>query len=170
MLDKNHLMEELCKAYMHAVCSMAGCTISKPDPDYGIDCHLEEINKIDDQFLPTGICLDIQAKSTTNFEIKDNLIVYNLKNRNYNLLIKNTTTKRILVLLLLPKEKDEWLNNDINSLIIKKCAFWCQLNGKEKENPDNLTTIKIPTNQIFSPDNLKEILFKIKQGRDLNGN
>lgn len=104
-------------------------------------------------------------------EINDNEeIVYDLRNKNYNDLVDTDVgTKRILVVLLLPTDKESWINQDAESLIMKKSAYWFYLEGQDPaENEEGTTRIKIPKENLFSVENLDKIMKKIKDGGDLN--
>ena len=73
-----------------------------------------------------------------------------------------------LVVFIMPKNKDEWLNQDINSLILKKCAYWVYLGGKPKVRDDESTTaVNIPKKNIFSVDTLNRLMTKIQNGGEL---
>jgi hypothetical protein len=170
MLPESEIKKQLSEVYVNAVCSIAGFSMSKPNFDCGIDYHINEvITEPDGTFHETGISLDIQLKSTIDFQIKDNKIIYGLKNKNYNDLSTETVgTKRILVLLTLPNKKIEWLKQNIDQLILKKCAHWICLEGNSsKENIDSSTTIYLPIDNIFSEENLKLIFKNIKEGKKL---
>jgi len=169
-MDDNHIKEQLSKAYAHAICSMAGCTTAQPLPDCGIDLQIEKTIDIEGGYIPSGLCLAIQLKSTTDYRIEEEQIVYSIENRAYNILAQsNVATKRILVLFLLPSEKNEWLTQDLNSLIIRKCAYWYSLEGQEQKiNENSSTTIRIPIRNLFSLDNLKLIFDKIEEGESPN--
>ena len=167
MLSENDVKEALSRAYVQAVCGMGGYNYGTDAKDYGFDITIKKIFKrLSGKSCPSGLNLDVQIKSTTNFEVNDTHIKYQLKNKNYNDLAydSNGGTKRILVLLLLPNNKEEWINQNPESLIMKKCAYWYYLEGQElKENEESKTTISIPKENIFSVENLHNIMNKINE-------
>ena len=122
------------------------------------------------RFVYSGINLDLQIKSTCSHREDADSIIYDLRNKNYNDLIdvKSHATKKILVVFIMPKNKDEWLSQDINSLILKKCAYWVYLGGKPKvRDSESTTAVKIPKQNIFSVDTLNRLMTKIQNGEDL---
>ncbi|MDD5181830.1 MAG: DUF4365 domain-containing protein [Candidatus Nanoarchaeia archaeon] len=173
MLTENDIKEALSRAYIQAICCMGGYNYSTDAKDYGFDFTIKGIlQRPSGKCCPSGLSLDIQLKATTDYEIDATHIKYQLRNKNYNDLAQNMEggTKRILVVLLLPANKQEWLAQDIRSLIIKKCAYWLCLEGMPlKVNEDSATTIQIPTQNMFSVDNLNRIMTQIQARGDLNG-
>jgi hypothetical protein len=174
MLPENDIKEGLSRAYLKAICNHAGYSIGVDEKDFGIDLTIKDIEKRPSgRTFSSGVDLNIQIKSTCRWrESSDGkFITYDLKNKNYNdLAIRiNNATKRILVVLLLPKEKENWINQDVESLMIKKCAYWYYLGGQPTvEDNDSTTAIKIPKSQVFSIEELGRIMTQIKNGGDLN--
>ena len=173
MLPDNYIKEGLSRSYVKAICNSAGCNISLDEIDFGNDLTIKKLAKRKSgKLYPTGHCIDIQLKSTIKYKEDDENIIYNLRNKNYNdlAIITKTGTQKILVLLILPKNEEEWINQDINSLVLKKCAYWCYLGGKDEvKDNESTTVIRIPKSQIFSVENLKYIMGKIERGENLNG-
>ena len=101
---------------------------------------------------------------------QNNRIEYRLNNKNYNdLALSDERTPMILVLLCLPEESEEWLNQDVEGLMLKKCAYWHYLGGETLVGDNKSTTlIRIPEDQIFSIDSLNEIFEKIRNGAEIN--
>jgi len=172
MLPDNHIKEGLSRAYVKAICNYAGCGIALDEMDFGDDLTIKKLTKRKSgRVYSTGHRIDIQLKSTINYREDKENIIYDLRNKNYNdlVIITKTGTKKILVLLILPRDKREWINQDINSLVLKKCAYWCSLGGKDEVgDSDSTTVVKIPKNQVFSVENLKQLMEKIERGEDLN--
>ena len=165
MLTENDIKEALSRAYVQAICCMGGYN-STDAKDYGFDFTIKGIlQRSSGKCCSSGLNLDIQLKATTNYEINDTHLKYSLKNKNYNDLAQNMDggTKRILVVLLLPNDRQEWLNQDVDSLIIKRCAYWTSLEGlPTKTNEDRPTVIHIPKQKIFSVENLNKIMSQIQ--------
>ena len=171
MLQENDIKEGISKAYVRDICNSAGYNLSTDDKDYGFDITVKDIIKRDgNRFVYSGHNLDIQLKSTTNIRKNNFKIIYDLKNKNYNDLINtDCATPRILVVLCLPDDSEDWVKQDINSLVIKNCAFWYYLGGKEKvENEESKTALHIPEKNIFSVENLNKIMDIVKKRGDLS--
>jgi len=174
MLPENDIKEGISKAYVKTICNSAGYSLSIDEKDFGDDITIKEIEcRSTGKTCPSGHCVAVQIKCTTINHIREdgNFLTYDLRNKNYNDLINNvnTATKKILIVLILPTDKREWVSQDIESLIIKKCAYWIYLGGRNSVADNNNTTaIKIPKENIFSEESINEIIRKIKSKEDLN--
>jgi len=175
MLPDNDIKEELSKAYVQAICSMAGYGHGFDPRDLGVDIIIKDIKKrlVSNRIVYSGYNLGIQLKSTTISNCRENAthIAYDLRNKNYNdLADTDVGTKRILVLFILPNDKPSWLVQDIQSLILKKCAYWFYLEGQSfVVDNDSTTAIHIPKENLFSIRKLRSIMDAIKSGANLNG-
>mgnify|MGYP001595810752 FL=1 len=171
MLTENDVKEALSRSYVQAICCMGGYNYGTDAKDYGFDFTIKEIlRRPSGKHCPSGLNLEIQIKATTDYKLSKTEVEYKLRNKNYNdLAMKSDATKRILVILLLPIEKAEWLKQDAEALIMKKCAYWCYLEGNgQKDNEESKTTIQIPLKNVFSVENLTKIMDTIKKGGNLN--
>lgn len=170
MLPDNNIKENLSFAYVKIIASMTGRVFEERHQDFGNDGQIVDIQYHDNQISENGINLDVQIKSTSNFDVKDNFVIYQLRNKNYNDLASNTTiTPRILILFCIPKDKEEWILQNHDLLELRKCTYWYSLKGfPKKEKKDSRTIIKISKDNIFSVENLNRIFDKIKRGEDLN--
>ncbi len=159
MMPDTEVQCKLSESYLQAVCSFSGYVIYKNNYDTGMDFHIKKLKLTNGKPREVPLGIDIQLKSTTNFKIEDDVIKYQLENKNYNQLVEtNVGIKRILVLFLMPEGKENWLNQTTDFLTLKKCAYWCTLQGKMKtQNEDSKTTIAIPLKNIFSEESLNEM-------------
>lgn len=172
MLPDPDIEEALSVAYIQAICGMAGCNYSIDRKDFGTDITIKDVGKRDSgKLYDTGHNVIVQIKATKNIREDANQINYDLKNKNYNdLALSEGGTKKLLVVLILPPDKTAWLVQNINELILKKCAYYYCLEGSTSVDDNGTTTVvHIPKTNVFSVDVLKRIMMAIKQGRDLHG-
>ena len=96
--------EALSRAYIQAIAAGAGYVVATMDFDRdGVDVEI----KAGGAMRPA---LDLQLKATINLGATNNGVFrFPLKVRNYNLLRISTQVPRLLVVLDLPKNPDEWL-------------------------------------------------------------
>ena len=162
----NLVKEELSYAYLHAVAARCGfrCVRKQPDVnkvDAQIDC-CEDIVPDPKQSEPS---IEVQLKSTTIDgirEVRDGVITYDLEVGAYNKCIKvERHMPLLLVLLVLPRDEREWLVNDEEALVKKKCAYWVSLQGRDRSTNDDTIAIDIPRVNIFNCDNLIKIMQKV---------
>ena len=157
-MQDSRAQEQFSFAYITAVASQAKIQVElrRLDED-GIDGEF-----ISDQGTEPRI--DFQAKST-NDEIEwTDRISYPLKVENYARLIRRTTAPRILIVTLVPSAWDQRLNQDIERLIARRCAYWEILRGRAPTENRNTITIDIPKSQIFSPEKLEELMRRADRG------
>ena len=53
--------------------------------------------------------VDIQLKSTTDYEFRGVDVIYDLRVEDYNRLIQDRDIPRVLILFVMPEEEAEWL-------------------------------------------------------------
>jgi hypothetical protein len=174
MLPENNIKAGLSCSYLKAVANIAGYPVrfTEPDADFGIDATIAELLvRKSGRTFESGKNLLIQLKSTTISHIRENdtEIIYDLRNKNYNdLTYADALTPKILVLFVMPNEKDTWLTHHIEMLVLKKCAYWTYLASKpQAQNEESTTAIHIDKNKIFSPDSLKQIMGKVSTNGNL---
>jgi len=168
LLTLNHRQEALSRAYIHAVAGKCGLSCSFREFDYGIDVTLHEITQRDSRYIESGFNLDIQAKSTINAVIEDAAIKYDLDVKNYEDLREIWVgTPRILVLLALPEPENEWASFSEDQLILRRCAYWASLKGREPTTNQESIRISVPRTNRFNAESLPQIMERLRQGNDL---
>jgi hypothetical protein len=72
-----------------------------------------------------GPPLDFQAKSTVNWELADDKIVYDLEAKTFNDIVSRTSseTTLILILLCLPKDQSGWHAASSSETILRHCCY-----------------------------------------------
>jgi len=76
-------------------------------------------------------------------------------------------TPRLLVVLDLPNDENNWLNHSIDSLILKNCAYWVNLADSPESNNVSDVTVYLPKQNVFSPEILKELMIKASRQEKL---
>jgi hypothetical protein len=109
---------------------------------------------------------DFQTKTTVDWAEAGTDIIYDLEATAYNDLVARAGSGALpflLIVLCLQRDETTWLAISGNELILKKCAFWCQLSGPPTTNGDS-KRIRIPNINAFSPDAVERILTDIRNG------
>ena len=150
-LPSNLIQEQLSLAYIRSVIFDAGCNLSLPVVDRGIDGTIEAprggMNKV-----------DFQIKSTTRqLELRDGNILYDLRVENYNQLIVSDDAPRVLILYLMPNEREEWISQSESELCLRKCAYWTSLMEMPLSRNNSTQRVELPLTNIFSPDGLSDM-------------
>ncbi len=89
---------------------------------------------------------------------------YSLELPHYNKLrITTVGASRVLVVLRLPKNPEEWLQISEESLIAQRCAYWVSLYNAPEVADQKSRTIYIPTANILSPDGLIQLMTRFSR-------
>ena len=90
MLPDAHAKSILSKSYVNAIAAQAGYGCHFPDPDYGIDAIVSEVQVLDNgKYVQTGCHFNVQIKASYNYQKRDDAIVYSLDRDAYQRLISH---------------------------------------------------------------------------------
>jgi hypothetical protein len=168
MLTKNHRQEVLSRAYVQAVAGKCGLSCTFRDLDYGIDATVHEIGRRGSRYFETGFKLDMQAKSTAAQDLTDTHVRYDLSVKNYDdLCDPEVGTPRILVLLVLPRDEGQWLEQTEEHLILRRAAYWLSLRGQERTANQKTIRVLIPRSNLFTPETLRLLMEKVRKEEPL---
>ena len=107
--------------------------------------------------------ISVQLKSTSSksqYNIKENEIIYEFKVKNYNDLCIAATMPSMLALLILSEKEEEWINWTTNELMINGKMYWLSLqSNKLTENKDSIS-IKIPKENILNNVTIEQLIEK----------
>lgn len=108
--------------YAKAVAARAGYVTSIPDLDRdGVDLRIDAGGAM-------RPALDLQLKATARLgKPTAGSLSFALKRRNYDLLRRDTQTPRILVVLVLPNNRDRWMTITQEELVLRRSAYWLSL-------------------------------------------
>ena len=151
-MSPNFVQEQLSLAYVNAVVFNAGFSLSEPRKDYyGIDGTVVDPNR-------RGVDrVDFQLKSDTDYTWRGNDIAYDLRVADYNRLIRADGIPRVLILLLMPDNPDEWLAQSTDELCLRKCAYWLSLMGSPHSANNYTQRVFVPLANVFSRDGLRDM-------------
>jgi hypothetical protein len=166
MMTRNHRQEALCRAYVQAVAALAGVASAKPDPDYGVDLLLRDIEQRGQRHLDARLQLDLQLRSTTRANVSETIVFYDLDVQTYEFLRTESSIRCILVVLVLPEDENDWLHQSAEELTIRHCAYWISLRGAEPATAASSVRIRIPREQIFSMQAIRAIMNRLQQGEE----
>ena len=155
-MPTNFIMEQLSWAYVRTVVYRAGWQVQPIEVDYrGIDgtiaAPVSGINKV-----------DFQLKSTTDYTVRNDNIVYDLRVENYNQLVAEDGMPKILILFLMPNDPDEWLSCSVDELCLRKSAYWASLMGKPRSTNSTTARVEVPVDNLLSPDGLRAMFDAVR--------
>lgn len=160
--------ENLGQAYVRTVVATVGYNLSKDENDFGMDGTIKDVAVRDNRYYNNGFSIEYQLKSSWDVSFENNELVYDLESKNYNdLAAWDGSVPAILILFVLPRNENEWVDFSTNGLTIRQCAWWCSLAGQPTTNNGTTKRIRIPISQVFSPDALKDLMAKVRRGDTL---
>lgn len=163
---------ELSYAYLHAVAAEArlSCTVANRTMDN--ECIDATLHGVSDFGGPlTELTAHIQLKATINQpELQDNKFAYFLKSVSQynNLRSASRNTPKFLVVLFLPRDQTQWVKHDMDSLILRKCAFWASLAGAPATTNDSGITVFLPQDQVVSPEGLRSLFGRLSNEENIH--
>lgn len=157
-------METLQVGYLHAVAAAAGCSLAQPFPDNGIDWHVSHGapgHTVDDE-----VTIKVQLKCTyqTAPRPPGPTFAFTLDNAHLVKLARTpVSVHKILVVMLVPRNPEDWLRASHDRLALRHCCYWINLAGQPVTGRRR-TTVRIPTARIFDDRALCEIMTRVGAG------
>ena len=159
LLADAHREEALSRVYAQAVAARAGYVTASHDFDVdGVDLRIQAGG-------PMRPAIDFQLKATINLkDPHDGYVRFPLRRRNYDLLIVDAQTPRLLMVLDLPSDEHDWMTISYESLILRRRAYWLNLKGGPETANTTSITVKIPESNLFDVDNLHMLMEQSRTG------
>ncbi len=120
--------------------------------------------------LLTEISLHIQLKATSKkTTFKSGRWSYFLEDIDqYDRLRSNTSyPNRLLTVLFLPADHDNWLEATEEQLVAKRAAYWVSLIGAAASKNESGQTVYLPESQLLSPDGLRSLFERVAHQEEL---
>ncbi len=161
MLTENKIKEELNLAYVLSVAASKkfATEFTRIDSD-SVDATIRYNGKLTADSILYSPEIKIQLKATSGANIVNNEIVFPLPIKNYNDLRLPSTCPRLLIIMCLPENSEDWLRHSDNELIIKKCCHYLNLNGYPDTDNTTTVTVRVPLTNVFSPDSIYDLMVK----------
>lgn len=161
-MELNQQKELLSKAYVRAIAAVGGFSVSQPEvDDDSIDLKIVARGGEGVVFSPE---LNLQLKCTSRDVLDGEFIRYPVRIKNYRDLIINSQVPRLLVVVLVPENLENWLQQSEDEMCMRYCAYWVSLRGQpERLNTANVTVELSRSNQ-FTVEALKSIMQRLSQG------
>lgn len=162
MLTVEDTKEELSYAYVHAIATLAGFTCDRPFKDRdSIDIQISSRGQLSPSSKLLSPKIEAQVKATSVLEIANGVIPYPLKRKNFVDLRAVTMVPRILIVLLLPNDSDDWATFSTESLVTRRCAYWHDVCLEPDHRNRRSQTVYVPTKNIFSPTSLRQLMVEV---------
>lgn len=172
-MTENDVMAKLSYAYLHAVAARAGfgCKVgNRIDDNSGVDCEV----RVDERMSPDSslwnFLIEVQLKATRQpaRAVKGRYSYFFHGIKRYNTLREpGSPLSKLLVVLFLPAEPEQWLKLDEKCLIARRCAYWVSLKGAPLSENDTGQTVYLPKNQVLSVEGLRGIATRFSREEEL---
>lgn len=150
-------IERLSLAYVAAVAAKAGFELIESTSDYdSVDGALRSAAGLRPR-------IEFQAKGSTRLLLKDDHVAYPLSRKNYDDLRIETIVPRLLFVVLIPNEEDNWLSHSEDELIVRHCGYWHTLRGMPEVDQTTIT-VHLPRSQVLNPVQLAELMHRAERG------
>jgi hypothetical protein len=161
-MQVNLQKEEFSLAYIRAVATVAGYHTSRLDFDQdSVDLLIASVGSRGTSRSPR---LEIQAKCTSQNLASDETIAFPLPIKNYDDLRSDVLVPRILIIVTVPDDIGDWIDQSEQQLIIRHCGYWVSLKGRPDTDNTECITVQVPRSQIFSPNALRSIMSAVSNG------
>lgn len=166
---KPNMQKELFSiAYIRAIAAVAGCKVTKPDPpdDDSVDLHIGGYFEAGMKIQPN---LDVQMKCTGNdLYLNDANIPFDLKQKNYNdLCPTHFQVPRILVVVIVPTDFQQWLDHSEEELRLRYCGYWHNLRG-EPSTPQRQKRVYLSRTNVLNAETLGNLMKQIGETGSLS--
>lgn len=164
-LTLNHQKEQLSVAYIRAVAAAAGFSCTKPEvDDDSVDIIVSCSGTYGDNVVLRSPRVEMQAKATAAvFAQEDTVLKFPLPVKNYDDLRGTTLVPRLLVVMVVPENADDWIEQNDERLLIHHCAYWVSLRGYAETDNSRTVTVDIPREQIFNVENLQALMERVSR-------
>jgi hypothetical protein len=174
VLTEQNIEAELSYVYLHALATRGGFSCSYTHrhlDDAGVDAQVHEDGRLlaQDSTLVSFV-LHVQLKATRKVPVEqEGKFSFSLPVPQYDRL-RDTRhgSSRILVVLYLPENPEEWLRHSEDALIAKRCAYWVALRGAPASANPKHQTVYVPRKQILSVESLTAIMTRCSREEEIS--
>ena len=163
MMHITQKQEQFSNAYLHAIATVAGCTLATPQVD---DDSIDfTISSKDHSRRPK---LDIQLKCYMKDTcVNGSGLSYRLSRKNYDdLRIQNCLVPRVLIVVVVPRDVEDWLSQSDNEVKLRYCGYWASVKGEPQLDQEKIT-VKLPQANRVTPQVLNNLMSRIAAEGDL---
>ena len=146
----NDQKEQFSLAFVHAVASCAGFQVEIPSKDR---------NSVDGRVLSDTEIIEFQAKATSQQIEREGIVRFPLPVKNYDdLRNPRSMALRLLVVVQMPDDPEEWLDQTDEQLCLSGRGVWQTLRGADDSQNTTSVTIPIPGSNRFDCEGLVALM------------
>lgn len=160
-LTSGHTKEQYSIAFVHALATRARCKIQNLDVD---DEHVDlTIRQKADHLHFSRVAVDVQMKCTSQDVIRQDGLHFSMLRDHYDGLRARGILKKILVVLAVDEEFDDWMAIKPDELLMRGSAYWMGMDGLPPITTSS-TTLILPDKNRFNAEQLLDMLARIGNG------
>jgi len=160
LLSPEDRKEALSRVYVQAIAARAGYVTDVPDFDRD---SIDLIVRAGGAARPA---LDLQLKATTVLDAPyQGDFKFSLSRKNYDDLRAEAQIPRLLIVFNLPRQEEKWMTIGPEKLILRRCAYWLNLSGREETANQSSVTVRIPEVNLFTVEAMRHLMEQSRLGR-----
>lgn len=166
-MTENEQKQQFSFAYVHAVASRAGitCQIQVVDFD-SVDVILGADGWVHKEAVLRSPRLEVQLKATSQDVLRSDHLTFTLPRKNYDDLRERSLIPRLLVVLLMPGDLEEWLQQSEAQMLLRRAAYWLSLRGMPQVETTTVT-VHLPRANLFTAVQLRELMERVSREESL---
>jgi len=164
-MDISARKEQFSFAYIQAIAAQIGLNYSKDAvDDDSVDIRLSAKGFTGGKVRNPRI--EIQLKCTSQNVVKDDVIRYPLKLKNYNdLRGEDVAAPRYLMILVVPEKVDDWTCFTNNALLLFNNCYWASLRYKPESKNSTNVSVEISVEQKVTTESLMDLMMLASKGK-----
>ncbi|GAA2528178.1 DUF4365 domain-containing protein [Winogradskya humida] len=159
-------MEQLQLSYIRAIAAAAGCVVTQPEIDDGIDIELRQRHSAHVNFTDNTARLEIQLKSTAsqaNISEKEISTKMRRDRFDYYAAPAPLSVHKIVVIMKQPVDPAHWTYVRKKGLTLHHACYWVNLSG-ETSSASGYVAVNAPLTQVFDDIALCAMMERIGKG------
>jgi hypothetical protein len=163
-MDVNTQKEQFSIAYVRALAAVAAVKVDRHEvDDDSVDVLLSRAGKRSPH-------LHLQLKCSSDIDLKPDEFSFRLKLKNYDDLRRPTMVPRILAVLHVPEQVEDWVFEGPDHLLLRHRAYWLSLLGsaevmatKKEDWQEKRITVRVPRTNQLTPRELVRMMDNIER-------
>ncbi len=160
-MELNQCKARFSLAYIGAVAARAGYQVCEPVVD---DDSVDGILIGQAGRRPR---IEFQAKASSRQLLQEQHLAFPLSIKNYNDLRAEVIVPRLLIVVLVPEQQDDWLHHSEEQLCLRHCGYWLSLAGQPDTENGTTVTVYLPRHQRFDSEALHAQMTRAERGEPL---
>lgn len=157
------LQEQFSLAYIRAIATVAGFTVTKPELDFtSVDLQIEADWTGEEVEHPK---IEVQAKCTSTDPGEGDHIPFDLPVKNHRDLRRRSQVPRLLVVVAIDSlEPAKWLRHSAVELALLGRGHFLSLCNEKETSNDSTVRVRIPRRQRLTVDALHSLMMIVAKG------